>query len=92
MAYTGFDRLQGELAGRYGTDRAGAIAAAIGRRKYGKGAFQHAAATGHSLKGSTPVKPKPKPKLHRRRHRPMNAASYRALVASAAAKKGSAAK
>ena len=81
MAYTGFDRLQGQLAGRYGADRAGAIAAAIGRRKYGKGAFQHAAATATSLKGA-PVKAKPKHRLRKRRH---SAASYRAM---AAAKKG----
>lgn len=85
MAYTGFDRLQGQLTGRYGTRHAAAIAAAIGRRKYGKGAFQHAAATGTSLKGHAPVKPKAKHKLRRRR---LSAASYKAIAAKGAPKKG----
>lgn len=83
MAYTGFDRLQGQLAGRYGADHAAAIAAAIGRRKYGKGAFQRAAATGTSLKGAQ-RKVRPKHKL-RRRH---SAATYRAIAAAGAPKKG----
>ncbi len=49
MAYLGFKKLEGKLAGK--VDNPGAVAASIGRKKYGKAKFQKAAATGHSLKG-----------------------------------------
>jgi len=41
-----FQRLAGELSKRYGKRRARAIAASIGRKKYGKRAFQRMAAAG----------------------------------------------
>ena len=49
MAYTGFDKLVSKLSGHVNNPKAGA--AAIGRKKYGKKAFQHAAATGHKMRG-----------------------------------------
>lgn len=51
MTYVGFDRLKGQLAQRPGVTNPAGIAATVGRRKYGAKAMQHAAATGHSLKG-----------------------------------------
>lgn len=62
MAYTGFDKLKGELARKPGITDPGALAAVIGRRKYGAKQFQHAAATGHSLKNA-----KHKAPAHRRK-------------------------
>jgi len=44
MAYIGFDKLAAKTSP--------AIAAAIGRKKYGKERFQKAAAQGKSLKGA----------------------------------------
>lgn len=49
MAYLGFKKLEGKLEGH--VRNPGAVAASIGRKKYGKAKFQHAAATGHSLRG-----------------------------------------
>lgn len=46
MAYMGFDKLAAKTSP--------AIAAAIGRKKYGAKKFNRAAATGHSLRGSKP--------------------------------------
>jgi len=46
--YEGFDKLKGELADKGASDP-GALAAAIGRKKYGKEAFQHAAASGKKM-------------------------------------------
>ena len=48
MAYIGFKKLEGKLAGH--VSNPGAVAAAIGRKKYGKKAFQHAAATHTSMR------------------------------------------
>ena len=56
MAYTGFNKLQAELA-RKGVRDPGALAASIGRAKYGKRKFQHASATGHSLRGAKAMSP-----------------------------------
>ena len=50
MAYMGFDALKAKIAAKGGVSNPGAVAAAIGRRKYGKKKFQHAAATGTSLR------------------------------------------
>jgi hypothetical protein len=47
--YVGFDKLKGELAQRPGVTDPGALAAAIGRKKYGKKRFQKHAATGASF-------------------------------------------
>ena len=49
MAYVGFEKLKSKLAGH--VDNPGAVAASIGRKKYGKKKFQHAAATGHKMRG-----------------------------------------
>lgn len=50
MAYVGFDKLKGKLKGK-GIKDPGALAASIGRKKYGKGKFQRAAAKGKKMKG-----------------------------------------
>lgn len=41
-----FAKLKGEIAARGGASDPGAVAAAIGRKKYGKKRFQHMAAKG----------------------------------------------
>ena len=51
MAYVGFKKLKGQLAGKPGIRDPGAVAAAIGRKKYGKRRFQAAAAKGKKMKG-----------------------------------------
>jgi hypothetical protein len=56
MAYVGFEKLKGQLAGRPGVTNPGGLARAIGERKYGKQAFQQAAARGTSLRGHRPKK------------------------------------
>jgi len=48
MAYVGFDKLKGKLA-KKGAKTPGALAAWIGRKKYGKGKFQKAAAKGKKM-------------------------------------------
>ena len=48
MAYMGFDK----LAAKVGP----AVAASIGRKKYGKKKFDNAAAKGKKLKGAKPIK------------------------------------
>jgi hypothetical protein len=50
MAYMGFKAVEAK-AKASGARNPGAVAAAIGRKKYGKKAMAHAAATGHSLRG-----------------------------------------
>lgn len=50
MGYMGFDKLKGSLA-KKGVRDPGAVAASIGRKKYGAKAFNHAAATGTKMKG-----------------------------------------
>jgi len=46
MAYIGFDKLKAKIASEGGARNPGAVAAAIGRRKYGSGAMAHASALG----------------------------------------------
>ena len=53
MAYVGFKKLEGKLA-RKGVKNPAALAASIGRKKYGKAKFQKAAAQGKSLRGAKP--------------------------------------
>ena len=48
MAYLGFDKLKANLAGH--VRNPGAVAASIGRKKYGKAAFQKHAAAGVAMK------------------------------------------
>lgn len=49
MAYEGFARLKSELGKKKGIKNPGALAAAIGRKKYGKSKFQKAAAEGKKM-------------------------------------------
>lgn len=51
MAYLGFDKLKAKIAAKGGVSDPGAVAASIGRKKYGKAAFQKAAASGKSMRG-----------------------------------------
>jgi hypothetical protein len=56
MAYVGFKKLKGQLAKKKGVRNPGAVAASIGRKKYGKAKFQKAAAQGKKMKGQRPRK------------------------------------
>jgi hypothetical protein len=49
MAYMGFKKLESSLKGK--VENPGAVAANIGRKKYGKAKFQKAAATGTKMAG-----------------------------------------
>lgn len=49
-AYEGFDKLKNKLSSEKGVSDPAGMAAAIGRKKYGKGQFQHAAAEGKKMK------------------------------------------
>jgi hypothetical protein len=51
VAYVGFAKLKGKIAAEGGARNPGAVAAAVGRKKYGKKAMSKAAASGKSLKG-----------------------------------------
>jgi hypothetical protein len=51
MAYVGFQKLKGQLAQKPGIRNPGAVAASIGRKKYGKARFQAAAAKGQKMRG-----------------------------------------
>lgn len=50
MSYEGFAKLQSKLAGKPGVTNPGALAASIGRHKYGSGTFNRAAAKGQTLR------------------------------------------
>jgi len=56
LAYVGFAKLKSQIAAKGGARNPGAVAAAIGRRKYGKTAMAKAAASGKSLKGHRTVR------------------------------------
>lgn len=58
MAYVGFDKLKKKLGKKKkkGVEDPGALAASIGRKKYGKKKFQKAAAKGVSMKGMKSAK------------------------------------
>lgn len=53
--YYGFKKLREKLK-RQGVEDPDALAAEIGRKKYGKSKFQKAAIKGKSLKGASPSK------------------------------------
>lgn len=55
MAYTGFSKLAREAGGG---EKGAAIAASIGRKKYGASAMAKAAASGKSLRGHKTLKGK----------------------------------
>lgn len=50
MAYEGFKKLEGKLADRPGVSNPGALAAAIGRKKYGAKTFDKAASSHKTLR------------------------------------------
>jgi len=52
MAYMGFNKLKSSLTGK--VKDPGAVAASIGRKKYGKEKFQKAAARGVKMEGMSP--------------------------------------
>jgi hypothetical protein len=54
MAYEGFKAVEASAA-KSGARNPGAVAAAVGRKKYGAKKMASAAASGHSLKGATPM-------------------------------------
>lgn len=54
MGYMGFKAVEAS-AKASGARNPAAVAAAVGRKKYGKKAMQKAAATGHSLRGHRTV-------------------------------------
>jgi hypothetical protein len=54
MAFMGFDKLKKKLGKKKGIEDPGALAASIGRKKYGKKKFQKAAAKGEKMKGMKP--------------------------------------
>ncbi len=51
MPYVGFSKLKSQIAAKGDVRNPGAVAASIGRKKYGAKAFQHAASTGASMRG-----------------------------------------
>lgn len=51
MSYTPFKQMEAKLANRPGVTNPAALSAFIAKKKYGKEAVQHAAATGTSLRG-----------------------------------------
>lgn len=54
--YLGFAKLSRELGARGNVRDPGAVAAAVGRRKYGNRRFQAAAAKGRKLRGAPRVR------------------------------------
>ena len=52
--YLGFDKLKSQLAKEKGVTDPGALAAVIGRKKYGAKTFNHAARTGKRLRNVPP--------------------------------------
>lgn len=55
MPYIGFSGLKKKLGAEKGVTDPGALAASIGRKKYGAKKFDHAASAGKSLKGAKPA-------------------------------------
>lgn len=51
MGYEGFSKLKGEIAAKGTVRDPGAVAASIGRKKYGQKKFQKAAASGTKMRG-----------------------------------------
>lgn len=55
MGYEGFKKVEASAAAS-GARNPGAVAAAIGRKKYGKARFQKAAAQGKKMSGMKPLR------------------------------------
>jgi hypothetical protein len=51
MAYEGFAKVKADVAKEPGVRDPGAVAASIGRKKYGAAKFQKAAASGTKMRG-----------------------------------------
>ena len=51
MAYLGFEKLKSKIAARGGVRNPGAVAASIGRKKYGAKRFNQAAHAGTKMRG-----------------------------------------
>lgn len=51
MGYEGFSKVKSEIASKGDVRDPGAVAASIGRKKYGKRAFQKSAASGTKMRG-----------------------------------------
>jgi hypothetical protein len=56
VSYTPFREMEAKLAKRPGVTNPAGLARFIGARKYGAAKFNHAAATGHSLRHAKPLK------------------------------------
>ena len=54
MGYEGFKKVEASAA-KSGARNPGAVAAAAGMKKYGKAKMEHAAHSGHSLRGAKPL-------------------------------------
>lgn len=54
MSYVGFDKLKGQLAKEKGVSNPGALAASIGRKKYGAKKFGTYGAAGKSMRSARP--------------------------------------
>lgn len=54
MAYVGFSKLASIIGAKGKVRNPAAVAASIGRKKYGKSRFQRAAAQGKSMRGMSP--------------------------------------
>lgn len=59
MAYMGFKKLESKIAAKGNVRNPGAVAASIGRKKYGKKSFQKHAASGESMRSLNKVVDKP---------------------------------
>lgn len=57
MGYLGFKKLESKIAARGDVRNPGAVAATIGRKKYGKKRFQKAAAADHAMRGLKAARP-----------------------------------
>lgn len=55
MAYVGYQKLRAKIAAKGDVRDPGAVAASIGRAKYGKSRFQHAASAGKKMRGMRPA-------------------------------------
>jgi hypothetical protein len=56
VAYVGFNKLKGQLGNRPGVTNPGALAAYIGRKKYGSTKFNAAASSHHSMRKAAAAK------------------------------------
>ena len=55
MPYVGFKKLESSIAAKGNVRNPGAVAASIGRKKYGAKKFNAAAASGHAMRRATMI-------------------------------------